>query len=134
MITAKNTMTPAVKDAIEEIKTSFAKHIVTVEPEKQGGAHVIVHDVNIGQIYIPPVTWVGFLIDFQYPRSDVYPHFIDGSTKRSNNSALGEGFSDPRNWQGRNAIQVSRRSNHRDSAVDTAALKLMKVIEWLRTR
>ena len=127
-------MTPEVEEALEEIRTTFSGHNVTIEPEKQGGAYVIVHDVNISQVYNPPVTWIGFLIDFQYPRSDVYPHFVDGSIKRADNRALGEGFSGPNNWQGRQAIQVSRRSNHRNSAVDTAALKLLKVIEWLHTR
>jgi hypothetical protein len=129
-------MTPEIEQAIAEIKVTFDRHTVDVVPEKQGGAYVVVHDHRIGDQYTPDSTWVGFLITFQYPYADVYPHFIDGTVKRADEKALGESFSGVTTWPGRDGpvIQVSRRSNRLDPAVDTAATKLAKVLEWIRTR
>lgn len=125
-------MTPEVERAIDEIRRSFPDHQVTVEPEGQGGAYVVVHGLPIGERYVPPNTWVGFLITFQYPYADVYPHFIDGAVRRVDGRGHASGFSGPTPWRGRSALQISRRSNHLNPATDTAALKLMKVLQWTR--
>jgi hypothetical protein len=127
-------MTPEVAAAIEEIKAAFPNHPVDVDPEAQGGAYVTVHDISLGEQYQPTTSWVGFLISFQHPRADVYPHFIDPSVRRVDGRSLGEGFSTPMEWQGRQATQVSRRSNRWNALTDTAALKLAKVLDWISTR
>ncbi len=127
-------MTPEVENAINEVKATFPEHQVDVEPESQGGAYVIVRDLLIGDHYIPPTTWVGFVIGFQYPRSDIYPHFIDGNIKRANGQNHGGGFSGPVTWQNRLALQISRKSNRHDPVIDTAATKLFKVLEWIKTQ
>lgn len=127
-------MTPEVERAITEIKEAFSDHQVDIELEEQGGAHVIVHDLFIGNQYVPTNSWVGFTINFQYPRSDVYPHFIDATCKRVDNNNLGEGISGPQDWRGRKVLQISRRSNHLDPNIDTAALKLAKVLHWLQNK
>jgi hypothetical protein len=127
-------MTPEVEQAIAEIRTSFEGHRVDVESEPQGGAYVIVHDLPVGDRYVPATTWFGFLITFQYPRSDVYPHFVDSQLRRVDGRAHGAGFSGPTQWNGRPAIQISRRSNRLNPAVDTAATKLAKVIEWVKSQ
>lgn len=127
-------MTPEVEAAVAEIRQSFAGHQVDVDPEEQGGAHVVVHDLFIGERFAPSQSWVGFTINFQYPRSDVYPHFIDPNIRRADGSAFGQGISGPADWQNRKGIQISRRSNHWDPSRDTAALKLAKVLEWLRNQ
>jgi hypothetical protein len=127
-------VTPEVEKAIEEIRVAFEGHRVDVIPEQQGGAYVVVNDLTIGDHYKPRVTWIGFLITFQYPNADVYPHFIDGGMKRTDGTPYGGGFSGPTTWQGRagQVIQVSRRSNRWNPAFDTAATKLAKVLEWIR--
>ena len=127
-------MTPEVEKAVEEIKTLFKAHKVDVEPVADGGARVIVHDVQLSEKYNPQITWVGFIIGFQYPRADVYPHHIDHSVKRTDGNPLGEAFSGPVKWQDRDCIQISRKSNKLDPSVDTAATKLAKVIEWMKSR
>ena len=127
-------MNPDVIAAIEEIRAAFPEHRVEVMPEAQGGAYVIVHDLDVGTQYAPAKSWCGFLITFQYPRADVYPHFVDGNLRRKDGSSYGGGISGPVNWQSRSALQVSRRSNHWNPTVDTAAAKLSKVLEWLRTQ
>jgi len=129
-------MTPEVKQSIEEIRVAFEGHRIDVAPEPQGGAYVVVNDLKIGSRYDPQVTWFGFLITFQYPNADVYPHFIDGGVKRADGNHHGAGFSGPTTWPGRagQVLQLSRRSNRWNPAFDNAAAKLAKVLEWVRTQ
>jgi len=127
-------MTPDVEQAIAEIKMSFEGQLVEIEPETQGGAYVIVHELPIGIQYFPATSWIGFLIGFQYPRADIYPHFMDVGVRRLDGKALGESFSGPTEWQKRTAIQVSRKSRQWDASVDTAATKLAQVLEWILSR
>lgn len=133
-------MTPEVEKAVEEIKTLFSDHKIEVEAVSDGGARVIVDDIEIGAQYSPSKTWMGFIIGFQYPRADVYPHYISSEVKRNDGQErkdghpLGEGFSGPLLWQERNCTQISRRSNKLDPTIDTAVTKLVKVIEWVKLR
>ncbi len=128
-------MIPEVEKAIEEIRAAFSGHEIEVESVADGGARVIIRDIELNEKYIPSVTWVGFIIGFQYPRADVYPHHIDPGIKRKDGEKLGDGFSaDPIKWQDIDCIQVSRRSNKLDPSIDTAATKLVKVIEWIKSR
>lgn len=126
-------MTPEVKNAVEELERAFVGHRIDIEPEEQGGAYVTVHDVALGECYTPPTTWVGFLISFQYPFADCYPHFIDTGVARKDGTAHGTGFG-ATVWRNRAVWQISRRSNRLDPNVDTAASKLGKVIAWLRSQ
>lgn len=127
-------MTPEVIEALQELERTFPNNPIKVEPDDQGGASVVFEDVWIGEQYQPPSSWIGFHIDFQYSRSDVYPHYIDNGVRRVDGCDHGQGFSGPMTWQNRQAIQISRRSNRWNPAVDTAAAKLIKVLDWLRTR
>ncbi len=126
-------MTPEIEAAIAEIKQAFPSSEIEVISEPQGGAYVVVQDLTIGERFIPSTTWIGFLITFQYPDADVYPHFIRGDLKRADGQPFPAGISGPTTWQNRPGLQVSRRSNHWTAGVDTAASKLAKVLSWLRT-
>lgn len=95
---------------------------------------MIVHDLDVGDQYAPSTGWLGFLITFQYPNADVYPHFLDPDVHRVDGAALGEGFQPSNNFWERAATQVSRRSNRWNPAVDTAAIKLARVLEWIRSQ
>lgn len=121
-----------VADAIEGIKATFPGKEVIVSADADGGASVIVEDIDLGMPFDQEKTWFGFRIGFQYPHGDIYPHFVRNDLKRKNASGLGPGLTPNHNFLGRNAIQISRRSNYWDPTRDTAALKLLKVIEWLR--
>lgn len=127
-------MTPEVEDAITEIKAVFSDHAVEVTPDLQGGAYVIVQDLPLGPQYRPERSWVGFLIGFQYPHADVYPHFTDPALARADGAPLGDSLQQPIQWHDRFATQISRRSNGWNAAEDTAALKLRKVLDWLASR
>jgi len=125
-------MTPAVQAAVTEVEQSFPGHRLDVTPESQGGAYVIVHDLSLGERYAPATSWIGFLITFQYPYADVYPHFVQADLKLIDGTNLPSGFSGPIAWNGRQALQISRRSNRWTAGVDTAAMKLAKVLNWIR--
>lgn len=126
-------LTPEISNALEQLNELFSGHRIDVQPEPDGGARVVIHDLDIGPRFVPNVTWCGFAIPFQYPRADVYPHFIDAAVKRIDGQALGQGLQ-PATWANAPAIQVSRRSNRWDPTIDTAALKLIKVLDWLRSQ
>jgi hypothetical protein len=126
-------MTPEVAAAVDEIKAAFAPSDVTVDPDGDGGAFVVIESVPLADLYVPDDTWLGFQITFQYPLSDVYPHFARGDLARVDGGLLGEATS-PTTWRNRPAIQLSRRSNRLNPATDTAVLKALKVMTWLNAR
>lgn len=127
-------MTPDVGEAIAELEAAFPDHAVEVTPDSQGGAYVVVHDLPLGPQYRPNRSWVGFVVGFQYPASDVYPHFTDPTLTRVDGAPIGPAFQQPIQWQGRMATQISRRSNGWNPAEDSAALKLGKVLDWLASQ
>jgi len=124
-------MAPNVEEAIAEIRETFPGLRVEVEPEAQGGAYVVVHDLEFDRLYTPERTWIGFSIPFQYPDVDVYPHFADAALARVDGTALASAFQKTM-WRGQPVTQISRRSNRWNAATDTAALKLRKVLAWMR--
>jgi hypothetical protein len=126
-------VTPEVSKAIDEVRATFPDAEVSVREEPDGGAIVFVEPVAPGEQYQQPSTWVGFRITFQYPYADVYPHFVRGDLTRVDGAGLGEGLS-VTTFEGRSAIQISRASRRLNPATDTAAIKLHKVLTWLRTR
>ncbi len=126
-------LTPAVQQAIAEIRSAMSDCALVVREDDEGGAWVIVDDVKLGRQYMHETTWIGFRVTFAYPYADVYPHFVRGDLARVDGQPLGEAMS-ASTFEGRPAIQVSRRSSHLDPVRDTALLKLGKVLDWLRRR
>ena len=125
-------LNPAVEKAIEEICCTFDGSEVGVEPDGSGGAIVVVSGITLGFPYLQAEVWFGFHITFQYPHADVYPHFTNSDLARSDGGSLGSGFGTA-TFQGQPAIQISRRSNRLNPDRDTAALKLLKVIAWMKS-
>ena len=128
-----STITPAVARAIEEIRCTFEGRNVEVAPDGSGGAVVVVTGVPMGFPYAQAEVWFGFQITFQYPHADVYPHFTNPDLARSDGDGLGGGFG-AASFRGRPAIQISRRSNRLNPKTDTAALKLLKVVTWMKSQ
>jgi hypothetical protein len=127
-------MTPEVTDAIQEIQGAFPGCRVDVADDGAGGAFVTVHDIPLDEgPFAQAGIWVGFQITHTYPYCDVYPHFVCADLSRRNGAALGEGMS-VGTFRGQPAIQISRRSGRHNPATDTAALKLLKVLRWLKSR
>ncbi len=126
-----STIVPAVAKAIEEIRCTFDQCAVEAEPDGSGGAVVIVNGIPMGCPYVQPEVWIGFQITFQYPYADVYPHFTNAELAPANAGSLGGGFGTA-TFRGKPAIQISRRSSRLNPVTDTAALKLLKVIRWMK--
>lgn len=123
-----NGLAPEVAQAIEEVKVLFPA--VGFEADGSGGAHVTVTEVPLGPTYQQETTWVGFHLLYNYPATDVYPHFVREDLCRADGCPLGEGTS-INTFRDKPAVMLSRRSGRWDPAADTAALKLLKVIQWL---
>lgn len=122
----------AVDDTVAAVRAHFAGHPVQVIPDGGGGAFVIVDQVEIGSTYTPDTTWLGFHLNAAYPQSDVYPHYL-GPVTRCDGQPLGDAVQSV-DWQGRPALQLSRRSNRWNPTIDNAALKAEKVIGWFATK
>ena len=56
----------------------------------------------------------------------------DLALARSDGGGLGEGFGTA-SFRGQPAIQISRKSNRLNPDTDTAALKLLKVVKWMKS-
>lgn len=125
--------TPAVARAIEELRAGHPGVTLETVEDGDGGARVIVERVVLGGTWREGTSWVGFRIPFTYPYADIYPHFVRGDLTRRDGGPLGEALS-PTTFEGRPAIQVSRRSNRRDPSIETAHIKLLKVLAWLQDR
>ena len=124
-------VTEAVAKAIEEIRRTFEGCEVEVFPDGSGGAEVVVRGIPLGCPYAQDKVWIGFHITYQYPYADVYPHFTNAELARSGGGGLGSGFGGA-SFRGSAAIQISRRSNRLNPETDTAALKLLKVVKWMK--
>src|SRR5882762_3272328 len=99
-----------VSNGIEELKQQFAASAFTVREDGQGGAYVVIEPVSLGPRYRPENTWVGFQIPAQYPYADIYPVFIGAEITRSDGAAFAASVTQGHRFEGRAAIQVSRRS------------------------
>lgn len=120
-------MTP-IESAVHAVRSHFADHSVSVTPDGVGGVYVTVEDVAPGSQYLPTTTWLGFHINSAYPQSDVYPHYL-GRVVRGDGAQHGPAVQLVM-WQGREALQLSRRSSRWNPELDNAALKAQKVLSW----
>jgi len=126
-------LTTEVSAAVEEIRGAFPQSVVIAQDDGSGGAYVTVEAMSLGDLYVQADSWIGFRITFQYPCADIYPHFVRSDLARKDGRPLGDGMGGGHVFLGRPAVQISRRSNRLNPATDTALLKLLKVLEWLRT-
>ena len=122
-----------VQAAIGEIEGTFAPSPVVVEPDGQGGARVIVEQAPLGLPYVQSVTWLGAHLPAQLPYSDVYPVFVAAELSRCDGTPLVAPITPGHSFMNRSAVQVSRRSNRVDLNTQSAAMKLQKVLHWMRT-
>src|SRR6266511_724246 len=103
-------MLPTVTSAIEQVRSDFDNCNLTVREDAEGGAYVTLEGVPLGSPYEQSDTWVGFRIVSQYPYADTYPHYVRGDLSRLDSRPLGDGTGSAE-WEGRPAVQLSRRSN-----------------------
>lgn len=120
-----------VAGAIDEIECHFSQCRVEKYPDGEGGAKVVVNGIPMGAPYKQSEIWLGFHITSQYPYADIYPHFTNAELSKQDGTTLGSGFADGE-FMNQKTIQISRRSKKWNPLIDTASLKLKKVISWLK--
>lgn len=143
-------MKPRVQEAIQELEQAYPGK-VRHEEDRDGGAYVLVEEIELGERYAPSQARIAFHITWTYDEgADVYPHFLDAAVRYVGDgptpneapsgdaadalpTALSRGFKAP--GFGFEAIQISRRSYTPGATGDLTALeKLARVIDFLRTR
>jgi hypothetical protein len=87
--------------------------------------------VSLGARYRPETTWMGFHIPAQYPYADIYPVFIGANTARSDGIGFVAPITPGHNFEGRPAIQVSRRSGAAQNGLQKVTAKILKVLDFL---
>ena len=120
-----------VANAIDELRRGFPATTVWSEQDREGGAYVIVEDIDIGTRYAPRSTWLGGHITALYPYADIYPMFIDASVRRADGVKFVPPVTLGHEFAGRPAIQISRANNHTQNFPQTVLAKIVKVINFL---
>ncbi|MFI5887664.1 hypothetical protein [Streptomyces sp. NPDC051554] len=123
----------AVQEAVEQVRDHFAEAVVTAVPDGGGGVYVVVDPVPVGDHYTVQETWLGFQITAAYPDADIYPHYT-GLLARADGQPHGQPVQQIAEWQGRlggPVLQISRRSNQWNPAVDSAVNKSVRILAWL---
>jgi hypothetical protein len=87
--------------------------------------------VPLGPRFRPQSTWMGFHIPAQYPYADIYPVFIGAEISRADGVAFAVPVTRGHNFEGRAAIQVSRRSGAAQNGLQKATAKILKVLDFL---
>lgn len=135
MTTHSNEVRPEIAEALDEIRATFGDTSVSAKVVEDENVWVTVSDVFLGEQWDPSHSTVSFTISFQYPYADCYPHFIDASVKRTDGGQLPPGMQPAQQTpRGDTAVMISRRNNHVAEVPDTAAVKLVKVINWVRAQ
>ena len=124
-------MKAEVSIAIGELKRQFETSSMTINEDGQGGVRLIIEPVNIGSRFRPNETWVGFHIPAQYPYADIYPVFIGGNVARVDGVPFTAPVTPGHSFEGRSAIQVSRRSAAAEGGSQKATAKILKVLDFL---
>jgi Prokaryotic E2 family E len=116
---------------IDELRRQFAGATFTVREDNQGGAFVVIEPFALSPKYSPSVTWIGFQIPAQYPYADIYPVFIGANVSRANGAPFVVPITRGHQFEGRPAIQVSRRNGTAQSGVQKVTTKILKVLDYL---
>ena len=120
-----------VSAAIEELKRQFEAARMTVRDDGQGGAYVLLDGLELGAKFKPQATWLGFQISAQYPYADIYPVFLGAEVTRANGAAFQAPVTAGHHFEGRAALQISRRSAAAQSGTQKAVAKILKIIDFL---
>jgi len=120
-----------VSNAVEELKRQVSTSSFAVREDGQGGAYVVMEPVTLGPKCRPETTWVGFQIPAQYPYADIYPVFIGGDVVRADGIAFVPPVTPGHHFEGRPAIQISRRNSAAQNGLQKAPAKILKVLDFL---
>lgn len=117
--------------AIEELKRQFSGASVTSNEDGSGGAYVTIEPLSLSNRFTPTSTWLGFHIPPSYPYADIYPVFIGKEVSRVDGKNFEPPITRGHNFQGRGAIQISRRNGAAEAGLQKATTKILKVLYYL---
>ena len=120
-----------VSSGIDELKRQFSNATLTVREDGQGGAYVLVEPVHVGRRCCPSETWIGFHIPAQYPYADIYPVFVGGELRRADGQPWAAPVTAGHQFEGRPAIQISRRSGAAQNGGQKVTGKILKILDFL---
>lgn len=124
-------MLPPVAEAVESLRKAFPDSVVEAKDDGSGGAYVTIDPVELAPKFTPATTWIGGHITPQFPYADIYPVFIGAEVRLASGAPLVAPITPNHTFSGRPALQVSRRTNRLDPALQTAVCKFQKVLYWL---
>lgn len=127
-------MKELVEAAINELRGVFPS--ATFVETGDGGARVTIPDFLFGEALLPPSGFLGFVLQYQYPQSEVYPFFGPAGIVRAStpDSAI-EGLTQGHTWEGHSATQLSiKQRGGWDPNRHTALLAVLSVQNYLRSR
>jgi hypothetical protein len=124
-------MRSEVSNAIDELKRQFEASAFTVREDGQGGAYVVIEPICLGIRYRPETTWIGFQIPAQYPYADIYPVFIGADVSRIDGAAFLAPVTPGHQFEGRPALQISRRNGAPQTGLQKATGKVFKILDFL---
>lgn len=122
-----------VAQGIEDLKRQFPAAALTVREDGQGGAHVTLDPVALSQKFRPPTTWIGFHIPAQYPYADIYPVFIAANVVRADNTPFVAPITPGHQYEGRPALQISRRNSAAQNGLQKVPAKILKILDFLES-
>jgi hypothetical protein len=120
-----------VAKGIEELKRHFSSSAFKVTEDGAGGAYVVIETVPFGPRFRPDHAWLGFQIPAQYPYADIYPIFVGTELNRADGRVFAVPVTRGHNFQGRAAIQVSRRNGAAQNGLQKVTAKVLKVLDFL---
>ena len=130
LTTSPETYSPKVAQAIRELREIYGE--TDVKPDGQGGALVTIASVTLPPELEPRESWCGFIIPGTYDAVQVYGHHFTPNLCRTDGRPLGaNGGVSSGQWNGTLSLCISRQSNRWRPGLDSAAVKLRKVLDWL---
>jgi hypothetical protein len=121
-----------VSSGIEDLKRQFKGANFIVREDGQGGAYVVIDPVTLGPKFRPETTWMGFQIPAQYPYADIYPVFIGANVVRTNGVLFTVPVTPGHIFEGRPALQISRRNSAAQSGgLQRVGSKILKILDFL---
>jgi hypothetical protein len=132
-MTSPEELTAAVAAGIAELRDEFG--LTDVFSTGDGGARVTVARAPLPPSVTQSHAWVGFVIPYNYDEVQVYGHFVPADLLYVDGRALtGQGLQAGQIWEERPAIKISRNSPRWHAGLDSAASKLIQVLQWMGER
>ncbi|MRT30428.1 hypothetical protein [Herbaspirillum sp. CAH-3] len=124
-----------VQKVVAILQREFSGSSVTFTDDGSGtgGGWVIIDPVTIGDRYTKNQTWMGAHLNGLLPFADIYPLYIGSDVQQASGAGHFPAITPGHNFQGKAALQVSKRTNHTlVPTAEAAAMKFIKVLHYIK--